>query len=74
MILPRPTTGRPKSGDKREGRNKKLCIRISEIDLKRLAKLSKFYGLTKTDCIIMLINDGIYEMSKLTNLSKNLSK
>ncbi len=51
----RPTTGRPKNGSGRAGRNKKLCIRVSESDLRMLEAVSKYYYISKTDFIISAI-------------------
>lgn len=53
------TTGRPKSDSYRRDRNKKLCIRISEEDLKLLQKIADFYDISKTDFIIMKIDEEI---------------
>ena len=52
----KPTTGRPKSGSYREGRDQKLCIRVSKATLKKLDILSKSYGISKTDYIISEID------------------
>ncbi len=60
----RPTTGRPALGSDRAGRNKVLSIRISEADLKRLKRVSAFFGLTQTDYIISMIREGEEEMKR----------
>lgn len=54
----KPKTGRPRRFSDREGRSKKLCIRISEGDLKLVEKGAKMYGMTKTDFVIMCIREG----------------
>lgn len=54
----KPTTGRPAKGNYREGRDKKLCIRISYHDLKRLDFICEYYGITKTDFIISAIEEA----------------
>ena len=60
----RPTTGRPKKGDSREGRTKQLSIRLSDSDLRDLNRLASFYGVTKTDYILMMIEEGMKDMRK----------
>ena len=65
----RPTTGRPKKFSYREGRKKTLCIRLSEDDLALLDRLSSFYGVTKTDYIIMKIRSGWDEKMALIDVN-----
>lgn len=60
----RPATGRAKTLSYRQGRSKKLCIRVSERDLKRLELLTNFYGMTKTDYILSCIEDGFVAMRR----------
>ncbi len=60
----KPRTGRPKSGSYREGRSRKLCIRISESDLHKLSAICEFLGITKSDFIIKSINDKALEVKK----------
>lgn len=60
----KPRTGRPKSGSYREGRSRKLCIRISESDLHKLSAICEFLGITKSDFIIKMINDKDLEVRK----------
>lgn len=48
----KPKTGRPKDGDCRSGRNRRLCIRLSDSDLKKLTDICDFYQVSKTDFII----------------------
>lgn len=61
----RATTGRPKKGDQREGRGRKLCIRISDSDLKKLEKVCSEYGISKTDFLISAIEDAYFRVKKL---------
>lgn len=51
----RARTGRPKHGSPREGRSKKLCIRVKEGDLRMLETVAKYYDISKTDFIISAI-------------------
>jgi len=60
-----PKTGRPKKASYREGRTRQLNIRLSDEDLYHLEKLADFYGVTKTDYILMKIDEGLLEMRKL---------
>ena len=60
----KPTTGRPKKGNYREGRDKKLCIRISSQDLKRLDFLCKQYDITKSDFVINAIRENVRKVVK----------
>lgn len=62
----RPRTGRPKRGSYREGRDRKICIRIGEEDLKRLEKVSGYFQMTKSDYLIMCIREGFGEMNGKT--------
>lgn len=55
----KPTTGRPKKGSERSNRNRKLCIRISDEDLKCLEYVCKKLDITKTDYIILMIRNGV---------------
>lgn len=55
----RPKTGRPELGSHREGRNRKLCIRISDDDLQRLNYICETFGITKSDYIIGAIRNGV---------------
>ena len=48
----KPKTGRPKKGSYREGRDRKLCIRVDKATLRKLDILSKHYGITKSDYLI----------------------
>lgn len=59
------TTGRPKKFDDRSGRNRKICIRVSEFDIRKLDLLCEFYGLTKTDFIISQIENAYYRMRRM---------
>ena len=52
----RARTGRPKHGSPREGRSKKLCIRVSESDLRMLEAVANYYYISKTDFIISAIS------------------
>lgn len=54
-MIGKPTTGRPKKYDVRSGRDHKICIRVSSVDIRRLEKLCEYYGMTKTDIIIQAI-------------------
>lgn len=58
IISGRVKTGRPKSGSYREGRGRKLCIRISEEDLKKLGKVCEYFQMSKSDYVIMSIREG----------------
>ena len=64
----KPTTGRPKKGNYREGRERKLCIRISVEDLKKLNYICKHYQITKSDFIIDAIKSGFKEVKELWEL------
>jgi len=65
MFIPcQATTGRPKKFSYREGRTKKLCIRVSELDLVKLERVCKYYGISKTDFILMSIYDEIGRICK----------
>lgn len=61
----RPTTGRPKRGSHREGRDHKLCIRISDKDLKKLETICSTYYISKSDLLIGLINEEYKEVLKM---------
>ena len=56
VISGRPTTGRPKKGNYREGRNKHLCIRIDTTSLKKLERVASSLGMTKSDFILYMID------------------
>ena len=56
VISGRPTTGRPKKGNYREGRNKQLCIRIDTTSLKKLERVASSLGMTKSDFILYMID------------------
>lgn len=56
------STGRPKKGSYREGRNRKLCIRISDRDLNRLKYLCDIYGVTMSDFIASCIDNEITQI------------
>lgn len=58
----KPKTGRPRLGSYRNGRNKKLCIRISESDLSKLDKICRAFAITKSDFVIKAINDACSEV------------
>jgi len=58
----KPKTGRPKKGDYREGRDKKLCIRVSKDDLNMLERICETYQITKSDYIIMAIKEGFMKL------------
>ena len=60
----KPTTGRPKKFSSRSGRSKTLCIRISPEDLELLGRLAAFYGMTKTDYLILKIRQGMAEINE----------
>jgi len=60
----RPKTGRPKKGSYREGRDRKLCIRLSYTDLKKLQYVCDIYGLTKSDFVIAAIDSAVKEVIK----------
>lgn len=62
IVKGKPATGRPKSGSYREGRDRKLCIRISEEDIRRLEKLCGYFQMTKSDYVIMSIREGFKEV------------
>jgi hypothetical protein len=64
------TTGRPKKMSYRSGRNKKLCIRVSDDDLKRLEYVAHFYNKSKSDIILLEIERSYYEAKKLENEMK----
>ena len=53
----KPKTGRAKKYTERSNREKQLCIRISETDLKMLNRICKKYGVTKTDFLIGCIRE-----------------
>jgi len=57
-------TGRAKRGSYRQGRNKKLCIRLSEFDLAKLNRLCDYYGMTKADIIINAIDEACEGVSR----------
>jgi len=66
MLLPgKRTTGRPKKFDDRSGRDRKICIRISERDIRKLERLREYYGLTKTDFLISQIENAYYRMERM---------
>lgn len=69
MISGRKTTGRPKKLNYRSGRDKKLCIRLSDRDLRMLNKVSEFFGMTKTDFLIERIWYGVKEMERISRLN-----
>lgn len=52
-------TGRPKKGSNRSGRNRKLCIRLSDDDLKKLNFICNRLDITKTDFIVQMIHKGV---------------
>lgn len=56
----KPTTGRPGRGNYREGRNKKICIRVSEEDIFMLNRVCNSLGMTKSDFIISSIRDAFF--------------
>ena len=60
----KPKKGRPKNGSYRQGRDCKLCIRLSSNDLRKLNKLCDIYSITKADFIIKSINDALREVMK----------
>lgn len=64
MITGKKTTGRPKKFNYRSGRDHKICIRVSEIDIRKLEKLCEFYGVTKTDFLISQIENAYYRMER----------
>lgn len=59
----KPATGRPKKGSERSGRNCKLCIRLSDEDLKDLEFVCNSFGITKTDYILTMIRKGVDSIS-----------
>jgi len=61
----KPTTGRPHSGSYREGRDKKLCIRVSDDDIFMLNKVCESLGMTKSDFIIMSISDCFRSLGEI---------
>ena len=65
IIVGRPKTGRPEKDSYRGGRSKKLCIRISDKDLRHLEMISDFYGMSKTDFVISKIDEEIRYISKV---------
>lgn len=64
MIPEKPTTGRPKKHSNRSGRDRKICIRVSDIDIRKLEKLCVFYDTTKTDFIIAMIDNYYMRMKR----------
>lgn len=62
IITGKPTTGRPKKGTYREGRNRKLCIRIDPSSLKKLDRIAKSFGMTKSDFILYMIDLEYFKM------------
>ena len=58
----RPTTGRPKKGSHREGRDRKLCIRVDDDTIRKLEKVASYYGMTKSDLIIFSIDERFREI------------
>ena len=64
IISGRPKTGRPSAGSYREGRGKKLCIRVSDDDIYRLNKLCNHFQMTKSDYLIMCIREGFGEINE----------
>lgn len=63
----KPKTGRPESGSYREGRDRKLCIRLSDSDLAKLTDICRFFGITKSDFVIKAINDAALEVKEYGN-------
>lgn len=61
----KPKTGRPKKGNYREGRDRKLCIRLTTKDLKRLETVCKIYYISKSDFIIGAIADAFKEVRRM---------
>lgn len=61
----KPTTGRPKRGNYREGRDKKICIRVSEEDIFMLNRICDSFGMTKGDFIISSIRDAFYRVGEM---------
>ena len=64
MIPKKRTTGRPKKSSYREGRKRSLCIRLSDQDLKKLEFITDYYGISKTDFLIMKIDDEVHDISR----------
>ena len=60
----KPRTGRPKRGSYREGRGRKLCIRVSDEDLKLLKFVCDIYGITKSDFVIWTIREEVRMIGK----------
>ena len=52
-----PKTGRPKKLSEREGRDRQLCIRISNRDLRKLNDICSHMAVTKTDFLTMCIQE-----------------
>lgn len=63
-ISGRAKTGRPKKRSYREGRTRQLNIRLSDRDMDCLNELASFYGVTKTDLVLLFIERGVREMNK----------
>ena len=72
IVSGRPTTGRPKKFSYREGRNRGLYIRLSESDMRKLEALCKFFGMTKTDYILMQIDLGIDSMRRISEQNERV--
>ena len=72
MVEPsgRAKTGRPKKASYRENRTCQLNIRLSEDDMRHLSTLADFYGMTKTDYILMKIDEGLIEMKRIKRRTK----
>lgn len=60
----RPTTGRPKKASYREGRKRQINIRLSDDDIRHLDKLALYYGLTRTDLILYLVEENLKEIRR----------
>jgi len=60
----RPKTGRPKDGSYRQGRNKKLCIRLSDGDLRKLEEVCNYYYISKSDFLIDAITSAFKEVKR----------
>ena len=58
----KPRTGRPEKGSYREGRDKKLCVRVSDSDINMLNRICEAYQITKSDFIIMSIKEGFSKL------------
>ena len=60
----RQKTGRPKKGSYREGRCRKMCVRMSEIDIRKLNYICSYYGITKSDFVASSIEEEVMRIRR----------